>query len=232
MGARVTVVVSFPDGSLAPGVSLLADNRNAWNPRQRYWNGRTDSSGQFIWGNLDTGTAGDLFDFNASLVDETEVKWSGSATDRIAGPASVRVVLQPEFAGKLTLPTSVIENLSHSPEGRRVGEALVELQSAISSGLVDATLTLSTWILEGMIRSKLKVQKVWDDAWDSLTYGQLVSQKRVRDAIPEASRDRALAIADLRKPSAHFKAGKAVPADAQVAVTLVQELAITWFGQG
>lgn len=230
IGARATIFVYLPGKKPAVGANITGVNRNAWNKKVGSWKGTIGEDGSYTWGNIDTGTFGDFYDFEAIYVDEDGVKWVGRISDRIAKPTDLAIVLSPEYR-TIHISKEAIENLAKQERGKSLLEGIKELQKSMSAGLVHASITLSTWILEGLIKIKAQNQEIWKEEYEQKTFGQLVSMEEVNKMLPVNMRDRIKGVANWRKPHAHFKGAKTVREEAQLVSYLVKDLAEEWFGK-
>lgn len=230
VGARVTLTAIDTSGQRSACATVLAKNRNAADPRFLEWHGVANPFGEYTWASLDTGVVADLYDFEAWNIDHDGIRTSGKITERISGGGSVQltVYLKPDFLAKLTLPEPALRYLRRSEDGGRVLASVAELQSAVTAGMVRATIQLSTVVIEGLIRVRARATNIWDTAWENSTYGQLVSLRPIRAMLPAEVEARAMALADLRPPSAHLKATDALPGEAQTAVRTVEDLLAAW----
>lgn len=230
MGTKIKLVVRLPSGEPVKGAVIVGTNQNAWFDPVRYWRATTGVDGAYIWTNLDTGVAGDMYEFRAEYVDDRGVRWVGFASERIWEPREISITLHPWYLGEVNLSDQVKNALGSSKEGQSVLEGIKELDLAIKGGLVQSAISLSTWVIEGMIRVKLTVMGKWKREWDHKTFAQLLEQSDVEQSIPPGLRARFKALAAVRTPSVHFKEGTSVPSEAQLGVSAVVQLAEEWFG--
>lgn len=228
MGAKVTVKVSLPDGTPAENARLLGRNRNAWDKSVAEWHGVTGPGGTWTWANLDTGTVGDFYDIYAELVDEVGVKWAAKTSDRINSGREIQIRLAASYTGQLTIPESAVRFLEANSDGRAVLASLDELKRAVGAGMIQGTITLSTYVLEALIRIVARSKDVWDVAWERKTYSELLEVPQVLGLFPPNVKDRARALADLRRPSAHYKYTTSMPAEAQIAARTVEDTVAAW----
>ncbi|MCI4326030.1 MAG: hypothetical protein L3K16_00085 [Thermoplasmata archaeon] len=92
MGGKVVVQVRQADGSPVPGARLLAINHDAWSKAHKEWHGTTDTTGDYTWPNMDTGTLGDRYTFTAAFEDG-KAKWAGESSHRIKGDTTIVLTL-------------------------------------------------------------------------------------------------------------------------------------------
>ena len=231
MAAKVTLKVHrVPDGSVAGYAKVVAHNRNAADIRVADWSGTCGPDGTHTWQTLDTGLAGDFYDFDAEFIDDNGVRWTGRISERIGSgrDQSLVVYVRPEFVGKLEIDERAVRFLKSTPEGEGVLSTLFELQTAATAGMVRATVTLATAVIEGLIRIRAKAEKVWKPEWENSQYGVLVETAEIRKLLPANVVDRARGLADLRRPGAHEKGTTTLPAEAQIAKKAVEDLVAAW----
>jgi hypothetical protein len=94
MGGKVTVQVRQADGTPVAGARILAINHDAWSKSHKEWHAATESNGDHVWPNLDTGTFGDRYTFSAALEDGKGGKWAGETSHRIKGDMTVTIMMQ------------------------------------------------------------------------------------------------------------------------------------------
>ena len=232
MGAKVEVVVAYPSGEPVVGAQVIGENRSATSESQKRWPATTGNDGSYTWENLDTGVLnlGDLWNFSAIFIDDEGVHWVGSASDRIKGPQTIQITLSPWYQGEVKLSDAAKATLGSSQEGRSVLQGIGELNRALKGGLFQSAVALSTYVLEGLFKMKLSVTNKWKSDYGSLTFGQLLIDKDVKEEIPGSLIDRLKALSALRIPNVHFKGSSSMRADAKFAATAVEELAKEWFG--
>ena len=136
--------------------------------------------------------------------------------------------LLPTYSGQLTIPESAVRYLEGTSDGRPILASLEELKRAVGNGMIQGTITLSTYVLEGLIRVVAKARDVWSDAWDRKTYSELLEVPQILGLFPASVKDRARALADLRRPSAHYKYTTSLPAEAQIAAKTVEDIVAAW----
>ncbi len=228
MSARVTLRITLADGTPAENVRVLARNRDAWDKNVAEWHGVTGRDGVWTWPNLDTGTAGDFYDFYAEMVDDLGVSWAARASDRIGSPRDIPIRLLPTYSGQLAIPESAVRYLEGTSDGRSILASLEELKRAVGNGMIQGTITLSTYVIEGLIRVVAKARNVWSETWDRKTYSELLEVPQILGLFPASVKDRARALADLRRPSAHYKYTTSLPAEAQIAAKTVEDIVAAW----
>jgi hypothetical protein len=229
MGAKVTVKVQRPSGDPAPGATIRATNRSAWIASDSEWAGTTDSDGQFIWANLDTGWGGDLFDFEANYIAADGVRWRGKCTQRIDAPTAFTLGLTPFIAPVGEFSPLLIERLRSIEDGSYVLQAIGELEAVRKSGLIIAVLTVGSKVVEEMIQLKCKLAGTWNPEFSNMTLGQLIKTQTVRDVVPPGWINKLQAICHLRIPAAHAKNALGQPEEASLMVGVVRGLAEALF---
>lgn len=93
MGARVKVQVKMPDGSPASGARILRINHDAWSKDHKAWRGTAGADGAYSWADLDTGTLGDRYTFQANVDDGQGGRWLGEVSERIRKDMELTIVL-------------------------------------------------------------------------------------------------------------------------------------------
>ena len=96
MGGKVNVQVRQADGSKISGARILAINHDAWSKQHKEWHGTTDSTGDFLWPNMDTGTLGDRYTFTAAFEDGKGGKWAGESSHRVKGDMTVTLTMHKQ----------------------------------------------------------------------------------------------------------------------------------------
>ena len=228
MGARVRIVVCFPPSEPAVGAQVVGLNRSAWAGQEKMWRATTGHDGSYTWDNLDTGTLGDKWDFTAELTDKEGIDWMGFASERVKTPRTIPIPLPPWYHGEIRLSDALTESLSATEEGRIVLQGFAEIERALRNRLFQATVTLSTYLVEGMIHIKLRNQNKWGPGLEEKTYGWLINLDDVKQDIIPGLLNRLQGLGNFRKVSAHFKGRHTIDAEAQLAVRAVLDLAETW----
>jgi hypothetical protein len=230
MGARLTVRVTIPPETPVEGAEVLASNLDAWSSSRREWKGRTDSSGNCTWKNIDTGTLGDRYDIQVEYTDPEGLHWSGSASERVNSPRDVSVVLAPSYSGSLKIPSEVVTNLSDTSRGTRILAGLNELDSTLKAGWSLAAIGLAYLLVEEIVRLRLSEQGSYREEWDSLALGVILSLAAVAEQIDSQRLANLRRIADTRNRAAHGTGSQSVPALAIADAKVITELLIEWFG--
>lgn len=233
MGKTVSVTVKFPNGRPAISARILGFNHDAWDKKHHgEWHATAEEGGSHTFDNLDSGTLGDRYTFEATIVDEEGVRWSGEVSERIKRDVDLTIVLAPSYSVDVEIPSPVKRTLERSEEGRQLLEGIRELKAALGAGLLRSPVVVSTWILEGLIQIKAKAEGKWRDGFSALTFGQLVANKEILAMFPSGIQPRVLALADFRTPSAHNTGAAAHVAEGQLAASIVVDTAASWFGGG
>ena len=229
--ARYCISVSMPDRMFVDGVQITAINRDAWASSVKTWSGIT-KDGIYCWEHLDTGLNGDKYDFGLRYVDERGIEWRGSFSDRIFSNGEKKVVLRQVFLDEdteFTVPPYVENYLIQQDEGKEILAAMKELAVSIKNGMSHAALCLSTYILEGIIILKARIDGVWSSEFEGRTFGALLGLPKVKQLLPSGVLNKAEAINKLRLPGAHFKDISTSINEAKVAVALIKQLCTDWF---
>ena len=230
MGAEVSVRVTMPDGTPAAGASIKAFNRNAWGVNDRHWNGTADSRGVQTWPSMDTGWAGDLYDFSATFVDAEGVRWRGESTQRIGAPTQFVIGLAPFIPPVGDFSDALIAKIKSAEGGTALLQAIGELEVARRSGLVLGVVAIGSHVMEGLVKVRCKLAGEWDDALDREPLGNLIRNVRVKSVIPSGWIDKLEAFCRLRRPNVHPKGATSQPEEASLTVGMVRGLAEDLFG--
>lgn len=225
MGARVSVKVTLLDGLAAPGATIKAFNRNAWGAGDRHWDGTTDSGGQHTWASMDTGWAGDLYDFTADFIDGRGVRWRGESTQRIGGPTSFTLGLAAFIPPVGDFSDALIAKLESAEGGTALLQAIGELEVARRSGLVLGVVSIGSHVLEGLVQVKCRLAGTWEDALASEPLGSLIRKEQVKMVIPGGWIDKLDAFSRLRRPNVHPKGAVGQSEEASLTVGIVRGLA-------
>lgn len=149
------------------------------------------------------------------------------ASERIKGgsvPLELPIILRRPFLDEdldFELPQNVVEILSKTSDGSEMVAAIMELSAAIKSKMSHSSLTLSTYILEGIIRIKAKKKGVWKNAFQEKTFGQLLNEKDIEKVIPAGALSKLKGLNLFRVPAAHFMGINTVIDEARIAIQLV-----------
>jgi hypothetical protein len=178
---------------------------------------------------MDTGWAGDLYDFIAEFVDSRGVRWRGESTQRIKGPSEFVIGLTPFVPPVGDFPEDLIEQLGRTEGGRAVLQALGELEVARRSGLQLTVVAMSSVVVEGLIQAKCRASGAWDEKLTSEPLGVLIQAEPIRKVIPRTWLERLERFSKLRGPGAEVKSPTSQPEEASLAVGIVRGLAQSLF---
>jgi len=239
MGRAVEVFVVLPGGVPASGVRLLAHNNNAADNRVADWRGTTRADGRHRWNSLDTGLAGDHYHFTARYIDDSGVEWIFALSDRIFAPPpngpqvlEIRMELTPAYVEELALPelpSEVKQRLGQDPDGRAILDRFNELARAIVARITIGTITLSTSIIEGLLKVSATRRGVWRQEWEADTFGALIRRQEIQAMMPAGLVHRLQGLNQFRTPAAHYLGGNPAPAEASLAAQLAREVAVACF---
>lgn len=232
MGTKhVILIVEKPGGTRVSGARVFCHNQSTIHKEFREWYGGTDKDGLFDIQNLENGW-GDKYDFDAQFVDEAGVEWRGTTSDRIKNDTEKKIILHiayPDEIGKINIPRQISEDLQKDEDGKILLNAISELQSAIRNRMTHATLVLSTYIIEGMIRIVAKRKGIWNPEFEDKTYGQLIHCKELEILFDKRLLEKARGLNAFRIGGAHFTGLQSFMAEGQVAIVIVQTLLPSWF---
>ncbi|MCL4308554.1 MAG: hypothetical protein M1606_00890 [Candidatus Thermoplasmatota archaeon] len=179
---------------------------------------------------MDTGWAGDLYDFTADYIDGQGVRWRGESTQRIGAPASFTIGLAPFIPPVGDFSDSLIAKLKSVEGGTALLQAIGELEVARRSGLVLCVVSIGSYVLEGLVQAKCRLAGAWEDALARETLGSLIRMEQVKKVIPSGWIDKLDAFSRLRRPNVHPKGAVGQPEEASLTVGLVRGLAEELFG--
>lgn len=174
MATEVTIRVMFPDGTPVAGASIHGVDAHAWGS-DKDWYGTTGTDGTHTWTRANTGAFGNFHRYEVTFTDREGLKWVGRSTERILSPVTIPITLRPAYSIELELPKPVVEALEGSPDGRQILEGFREMKGALGEGLLRSPVVLATWILEGLIRVKAKIEGKWKNGYSVQTFGQLLT---------------------------------------------------------
>jgi hypothetical protein len=228
MATQVTIRVLFPDGSPVVGASIRGIDTHATGG-DRDWFGTTGADGTHTWTRANTGVAGNFHNYEVTFVDAEGIKWVGKTSERILTPVVIPVTLRPAYSIELELPRPVVEALGASADGRQILEGMRELKTALGEGLLRSPVVLATWVLEGLIRIKAKMEGKWKEGYSEQTFGQLIANREILEMFPTGLQPRVKAVAAFRTPAAHNTGAPAHVAEGQLAASVAVDSAVSWF---
>ncbi len=231
--ATISALVRFPDGKPASGASVNLLNRNAYSSAAKNWKAITDSEGIYNFHNMDTGTLGNIYDINAKHVDKESARiWIGEATAKIKKDTTVVVNLRElyleEYAA-LELGQGELNFLNNIEDGDVLIAVIIELASTLARNLSHASISLTSYIIEAMIRIKMTLNKNWDKDWDTYTLGQLLGEDKVQKLLGNKFLKRTQIFNQLRILAIHPKGADSIMHDARMGVDLMKSMLKTWF---
>lgn len=233
--AKYSIIVKFPDGVVASGARIEGINRDAWSRSGRFWYGTTKNDGIYTWEHIDTGVNGDKYDFYCKYLDTNGVEWKGEGSDRIFTSLEAlekEITLRQPFLDEtldFSLPSEIEDSISRTEFGGELVASVKEMSFALKKGLAHSALTLSSYIIEGLIKARMKKMGIWKEEYDEYTFGQLIDKKEIQKIIPPGILDEMKALNQLRKPSAHFKGVSPIVEEARIGAKIVVTLAQEWF---
>lgn len=229
--AQFCVKAYLPDGTMPSGVHIDAVNKDAWFDSGRHWKGTTKDD-IYCWDSLDKGTLGDAYDFGLRFVDQNGVDFRAYFTDRIVSNGGKEVGLRPLFLDEdieFSLPVDIQTYYSQTEEGKEILAAMRELWLAIKNGMSHSALTLSTYILEGMIYLKANEDNVWKEEYENKMFGTLITYPDIKGLFPKGALDQVEGLNKFRRTGAHFKRIKNVVNEAKIGANIILELSTLWF---
>jgi hypothetical protein len=174
---------------------------------------------------MDTGWAGDLYDFEADFVDQQGVRWRGESTQRIEAPTTFVMGLAPYIPPVGDFSDALIAKLEAADGGAALLQAIGELEVARRSGLVLGVVSLGSHVIEGLIQVKCRLAGTWEERLASEPLGSLLREEPVKQVLPGGWIDKLEAFSRLRRPSVHAKGAVGQPEEASLTVGMVRGLA-------
>ena len=189
--------------------------------------------GTFTWENLDIGF-GDKYEFEVKYRDKSGIVWKGEISDKIRGDTIKDIVLREAYVeelGTMQVSGRVEEFLRKSSSGKEILDAMRELSIAAGNGLSRSAVSLSTYILEGMIQIKARLEGIWIGAFENMTFGQLIKEEKIKHLFLPGILDKLEGLNKLRIGASHFKSIKTIESEAQIAIAVIREISTSWFDQ-
>lgn len=229
MGAHVVFEMKLSDGRPAAGARIVATNRDAWSAKARHSEGTAGPDGRVSWPSLDTGTKGDMYDFEAHVTDTEGVAWRGTSTHRISHDDSFEMGLAPYVPPLQEFSPEFIARLQGMEGGREVAQSLGELETARKAGLVLGVVALASHVIEGLIRLRARSKGVWDGEYDGDTLAALIRREKIKRMLPAGWYDKLDGFSKIRKPGVHSKGAMGQPEEASLSIGYVRGLAEEFF---
>ena len=229
--AELKITTSDEKGTRIQGVVVRIYNESAWLPSIKNWKVISNNKGECIIQNFDFGD-GDKINFQADYLSNDGVRYVGFHSDKIIGPTVIPITMVEslsEYSFSLVASKAGLEFLKNDGDGKIVLEAINELEIAINNNLPHASISLSTYILEGLIRIEAIKRGLWKDEYASKTYGDLVHINELKDLFEPGELQKIQAFNAFRIPAVHFKRVRTILAEAQVGAELISQLITRWF---
>ena len=229
--AELKITTSTEKGTRLPGVVVRITNETAWFPSIKNWTVISNENGECTIQNFDFG-AEDKINFQAEYISGDGVRYVGFHSDKIVGPTVLPLTMVEsinEYSFSLVTSKAGLEFLKSDDDGKIVLEALRELEIALKDNLPHASISLSTYILEGLIRIEARKKGLWREEYDNKTYGELVNTNELKNLFEPGELDKIRGFNGFRKPGVHFKKVRSILAEAQVGAGLISQLITRWF---
>lgn len=229
--AELKITTSDEKGTRIQGVVVRIYNESAWLPSIKNWKVISNEKGECIIQNFDFGD-GDKINFQADYLSNDGVRYVGFHSDKIIGPTVIPITMVEslsEYSFSLVASKAGLEFLKNDGDGKIVLEALNELEIALTNNLPHASISLSTYILEGLIRIEARKRSLWKEEYGSKTYGDLVHINELKDLFEPGELEKMQAFNAFRIPAVHFKKVRTILAEAQVGAELISQLITRWF---
>lgn len=221
------ITLTLPGGKPASGAKIVATNLNAILPSSKVLHGNTNKDGYFKWDTLATGFNNDTYNFIAQKEHEG-ILYIAEWNDRVSpseGHYSQDIEMRTQFFDelkKIDIPKSASKGLKD--EGHvEILSLIIELKTCISYKLPNASISLTTKILEGLIRIYLKREGKWEDRMSEQTFGQLLENLKKTDSRIEGIYDKLKGLNFLRKPAVHFKNISTTIDEARICYSLMSQ---------
>ena len=203
------ITLRLPGGKTASGTEIIAVNKNAILPSSKTLVGTTNKDGYYKWDTLATGFNNDTYHFTARKEFEG-ILYYAEWTDRVSpseGHYSQDIEMRTQFFDelkRLEIPPLATKGLHE--EGQVEILALIkELRICISQKLPNASISLGTKILEGLIKIYLKRLGKWEDNMSKLTFGMLLDHLKGTDIENNGLFNKLTGVNSFRIPAVHFK---------------------------
>ena len=203
------ITLTLPGGKPASGAKIVATNLNAILPSSKVLHGNANKEGYFKWDTFATGFNSDTYNFKAQK-EQDSILYTAEWTDRVNPShqkSSKEMEMRTQFFEELNMikiPQTAIKGLQD--EGHlEILSLMNELRICISQKLPNASISLTTKILEGLIRIYLRKEGKWNDNMREYTFGQLVDNLEETGNKIEGMYDQLKGLNFFRKPAAHFK---------------------------
>ena len=203
------ITLTLPGGKPASGAKILATDLNAFLSSSKIHEGTTNKDGYFKWDTMATGLNNDTYRFRAQK-DHEGILYIAEWTERV-NPShqkySKEIEMRTQFFDEienLKIPKSAVEGLIESDQ-IQILSLIKELKVCISNKLPNASISVGTKILEGLIRIYLKKLGKWDDKMSLETFGGLLTNLKDTDLSKLGLYDKLLGLNLFRKPAIHYK---------------------------
>ena len=229
--AELKITTSTEKGTRLPGVVVRITNETAWFPSIKNWTVISNENGECTIQNFDFG-AEDKINFRAEYISSDGVRYVGFHSDKIVGPTVIPLIMVEslnECSFSLVTSKAGLEFLKSDDDGKIVLEALRELEMALTKNLPHASISLSTYILEGLIRIEARKRGLWKEEYGNKTYGELVYTNELKKLFEPGELDKIQGFNGFRIPGVHFKKVRTILAEAQVGAGLISQLITRWF---
>ncbi len=224
---KYEVMIFLENGNPVAGAQVEAFNRNAVLPSSKNFTGTTGPDGSYAWDTLATGFNNDTYDFHSFKEIESilyEAVWSERVMPN--KPYQKDVTLHTQLLKdlkELNIPKSILDKVNSEDSGKYILSAIDELNKCIRYNLSKSAVTLSTSILEGVIKIHLTKKNAWDESFDNVTFGRLISKIKNKNIVAAGLMNKLEALNKLRLPAAHFKGTDTTTDEARIGMSVVKE---------
>jgi hypothetical protein len=221
------ITLFLPNGKPASGAEIIAFNKNAIAPSSKTFYGATNNNGYYKWAALATGYYKDTYDFKAQKELEG-ILYIAHWTDRLdstKGPYIQEITMRTEFfeeLKKFDIPTFAIDGLQRDSQ-MEILTLINELNICIAQKLPNASISVGTKILEGLIRIYLNRLGKWKEDMNKKTFGQLLGSLKGTDLENIGLYNKLDAINSFRIPAVHFKGTDTTIDEARIGNSVIVE---------
>lgn len=226
---KYEIKLFLPNESAAKGAEIIAKNRNALVNSSRVLKGTTNKEGIYVWESLSTGFNSDTYDFNVKIEIEGVLyvaQWSDRLNPKIKSYMK-EIVLRREFLDEIStmeMSEGMKKQLEIESNGENILQAFNELHFNLKNNCSMASLTLETYILEGLIKNYIKKMNKWENQFEQLTFGNLITKIRPLHILKEGLVSQLEGLNKFRTTAAHEKGVENTKEIATVGYKMINEM--------
>lgn len=231
--AKIEVHVRLINGDPAPGAGVDIFSRSEKFGDSKNWSSTVDGDGVYVWNEMNTGTLGNIFEFEAKYVNpQNGVLWLGNSTARIRKDSIVDINLREAYleeVNKINLDRSIMNFLSTRDDGDAFLSVIKELTQSMSRNLAHSSIALSSYLVEGFIKLKMQLEGKWEEDLEGRTLGELINKNAVKEMLGKKYSRRVRLLNQSRIFAVHAKGSRSIIHEARMSVELMKDLAEEWF---